>query len=523
MIFTKLKLYTALLCVFMIFTVTLCYIPSQRAAIQELTKAIAQGKISESDARKKVQSLKLSEKDLKDQIVYELVVAADSKGMRDILNPQGTPVSVKELHQASPNAAVKQIFDDFTIFSKSIDTFKPGDNYNADQRRLRLMGAEVDRITKTVKNLGKTELNQKDQATISELMDKSLPALLQKLETLEQETELLQEKKAAAFRKKNQTEGDQEKIKIITDDAIGKQTEANKIQASDKKKIEQLIKTVEKSIQHATTYLNSYVVDENQKNSLNGALNRYHETNKVLKEKLAQPASQLVAPNKPVEAEKTKTPQETAYNAAPEAIKNLIVQYVNKEYTIEQVKALRKENRVQLAKVEGLRSKDPRFDQWLDPYEHKNTKEELNEYVQKFVLHTPTTQRTWDKNAVIDEYYYLTLAKPYFKKFNDRTGANRIFQLLLNFLAMNGNDTSLAVNTVTDKTPIKNKYFVEIIDEFEHARTTPTITKQDFPTSKSGKDIFEDERNYLRDESREAEIHPEIEESMSGAGSRIKD
>jgi hypothetical protein len=206
----------------------------------------------------------------------------------------------------------------------------------------------------------------------------------------------------------------------------------------------------------------------------------------------------------------------------PENIRNLINSYVNKKYSVEEIKELRKKN--QMAQTTNQKGIEGRIEAWLDPYAQRNTKEELNEYVKNFVMPIATNARVWDKQSLIDQYYYISLAKPYFKKFDDINGLNSLSNLLVTLLGQNSNETTLVIDAITDKTPIKNKYFVEIIDEWTAAQIpiAPIVTKQDFPTQKIDKDFEKEERNYFR-EPHEDETPVEKEESMSGASSRIKD
>jgi hypothetical protein len=426
----------------------------RRTAIQELTKAINAHTISPVEARKKALSFKLIGSDLNDAVVKELIVTADSNGIQDILNPvkpekalqkqakltEAPKVQIQAMPviEPIPNLAVKKAYYDLTIFGKSFNNFKPGDDYNANMRQLRLFDAELNRIRAIAVEASKTKLVESDQKMVDEMLQSLFPALSQKLQSIQGEVELIQQKKEA--------------------DAKA---------------------TIKKP------------------SPLEPALNPTKFT--------------------PI------TPNDLASgkNIIPKNISDLINLYVGKGYTVEEIIALRKKN--QMAQATSARG----IEAWLDPYAERNTKEELNEYVQTYVMPIATNARIWDKQSLIDQYYYISLAKPYFKKFKDSKGLISISQLLMSLLGQNSNETTLVIDAITDKTPIKNKYFVEIIDEFESSSAKPTADGAQTPTQgsstpRSNKSSEKDESDYFRD-PHEDETRMEKEESMSGASSRIKD
>ncbi len=65
----------------------MAFTPGQRAKIQDLTKQIGDGNISDNDARKAALALKIRPSEMNDFIVNKLIITADSKGISDILNP----------------------------------------------------------------------------------------------------------------------------------------------------------------------------------------------------------------------------------------------------------------------------------------------------------------------------------------------------------------------------------------------------------------------------------------------------
>src|ERR1044072_1052023 len=59
--------------------------PVKRGAIQQLTKEINAG-LNEAEARRRAIALKIDRRDMKDNIVTELIMSADVKGMPDIFD-----------------------------------------------------------------------------------------------------------------------------------------------------------------------------------------------------------------------------------------------------------------------------------------------------------------------------------------------------------------------------------------------------------------------------------------------------
>lgn len=452
--------FTAVLCAVGISTAIHALNPGQRGAIQDLTKQIKAKKLSSAEVRKKALNLKIPAKQMNDFIVQELISVADAQGISDIFNAtlttpatalptaKAASVTVPKISQptAQPtvqkieskvipapaeNPAVQELYNDYKIFSKSIDSFKPGSSYVENKRRLMLFTQEYERMVKTVVQLSTDiaafkpkELHPKDRAIIEEFSDTLLPAIFQKLHNINDAIEK-QEKSAKRAIPEKQLAAEQAKPAIVE----------QKAPATQKFQLQK---------------------------------NPYTESNTIW---------------------------------------NLVYIYVNKDYTADQVMNLRKKN------------KPPH--QWgsvpANPFAALK-KDEMAALVQegnpkKLKLYN----RSWDIVSLIDHYYWLNLAKLRFKELGNVSGLQKVNFIITELLAKNGNDTLLVVDEIKNKTPIKNKYFVEIIDEFEKKQnnasnsTTPSPTIQDFPAQKIDKLSSGDEKDYFR-----AEPLPEVSELIEG-------
>lgn len=386
--------------------------PGQRGAIQNLTKEIKANKLSPAEAHKKALELKVPANQMHDFIVQELISVADQKGIIDIFDatlaaktmpvaqmialptpqtiqrgpePKVTPVPAE-------NPEVQKLYNDYKIFSASIDTFKPGTSYVENKRRLILFTNEYERMVKTMVQLStdtsafkSRELHPKDREIIEKFSNTLLPAMFQKLHSI--------------------------------NDAIEKQ---------------------EKSVKQVP----------------------------------AEP--------------------ETPYRIS-ETTADLVGAYANKEYTTDQIMGLRKKNLQQ--------------EKLSNPYAGK-TKEELFALLEPYSLKWIADKTwTWDIRNVIDTFYLLSLAKLRLKELDNKDFAsrNKISKALIGLLTKDGNTSSLVFDFSTNNTPIKNKYFVELIDEFEKQQTaapvisTPSPTIQDFPVQKIDKLSSDEEKDYFED------------------------
>ena len=335
----------AILCAIAFCATAYALTPMQRGTIQDLTKQIKAGTLNPSEAREKALSLKIPANQMHDFIVQDLVTTADTKCIADILKPITAPVA-----QAS-NPAVQEIYNDYKIFSASMDNFKPSNSFTADKRSIRQVGTEFDRIIETVSALNETVLNSADQTLINELIEKLLPALFKKLLDINAEIDRQEQTKIPPVAEQKTT-----------------------------------LKTIPANIIELTNNT-----------------------------------------------------------------------YLNKEYTVEQVMNLRQKNKP--AHKWGSVPANPfaalRKDEMLLRFQKDNPK--------KWNWESPQ----WDIVSVIDTYYLFYLAKIRCKELGDITCLQRVNQELVKFLSQYGDDSVLVVDVIENKTPIKNKYFIELINEFE--------------------------------------------------------
>lgn len=96
--------------------------PGKRAAIQDLTKQIRAGKLTQPEARKKALALNVPANEMRDFIVQDLIMTADSKGITDIFDQQLATEAEPQIAKTEQPVSTKGKLED--ILNQLVNTEK---------------------------------------------------------------------------------------------------------------------------------------------------------------------------------------------------------------------------------------------------------------------------------------------------------------------------------------------------------------------------------------------------------------